>query len=54
MRNYDFNNPAKNTGTFTFTMRDVLAVGFRHKRLLMLCFGGVLLGTILTILLMSP
>ena len=54
MTSYDFNNPAKSTGTFAFTLRDVLAVGFRHKRLLMLCFGGVLLGTVLTILLMPP
>lgn len=54
MTNYDFNSPAKSTGTFAFTLRDVLAVGFRHKRLLMLCFGGVLLGTVLAIVLMPP
>jgi uncharacterized protein involved in exopolysaccharide biosynthesis len=54
MTNYDFNNPAKSAGTFVFTLRDVLAVGFRHKRVLMLCFGGVLLGTLLAMVLVPP
>lgn len=53
MTNYELNS-AKSTGAFAFTLRDVLAVGFRHKRVLMLCFGGVLLGTVLAILFMPP
>jgi uncharacterized protein involved in exopolysaccharide biosynthesis len=51
MTNYDF-DAAKGKGAFVFTLRDVLAVGFRHKRVLVMCFGGVLLGTLLAILLM--
>jgi len=51
MTNYD-SNPAQSTGAFAFTLRDVMAIGFRHKRVVTLCFGGVLLGTVLAILLM--
>ena len=29
---------------YSFTARDVVAIGFRHQRLLMLCFVGVVLG----------
>jgi uncharacterized protein involved in exopolysaccharide biosynthesis len=39
---------------FSFTLRDFVAIGFRHKRLLILCFGGLLLGTIAATLLMPP
>lgn len=31
---------------FGFRPRDLLAVGFRHKRLVALCFGGILLGAV--------
>jgi len=34
--------------TFGVRPRDVLAIGFRHKRVVMLCFCGILLGTIAT------
>lgn len=37
--------------TFGIRPRDVLAVGFRHKRVVMLCFCGILLGTIATAML---
>ena len=30
--------------TYSFTARDVAAIGFRHKRVMVLCFLGVLLG----------
>jgi succinoglycan biosynthesis transport protein ExoP len=30
--------------TYSFTARDVVAIGFRHQRVLVLCFAGVLLG----------
>ncbi|HTC48204.1 MAG TPA: GumC family protein [Candidatus Aquilonibacter sp.] len=53
MTNHDF-TPAKGTGPFAFTMRDILAIGFRHKRVLVLCFGGVLLGTLLAALFTPP
>ena len=29
---------------YSFTARDVVAIGFRHQRVLVLCFVGVLLG----------
>ena len=47
MTNQDFASPR-----LSFTMRDMVAVGFRHKRLLTLCFCGIVLGTLLTVLLM--
>jgi uncharacterized protein involved in exopolysaccharide biosynthesis len=53
MTNYDFNS-AKSTKPFAFTLRDGLAIGFRHKRVLILCFGGVLLGTVLAAILIPP
>jgi len=31
----------------SFTLRDLLAIGFRRQRTIVLCFGGILLGTIL-------
>jgi uncharacterized protein involved in exopolysaccharide biosynthesis len=34
--------------TFGIRPRDILAVGFRHKRVVTLCFCGILLGTIAT------
>lgn len=44
-----------NTGHgFSFTLRDFVAIGFRHKRLLILCFGGLVLGTIAAALMMPP
>lgn len=51
MTNLDFSS-TNMTGPLPFTLRDILAVGFRHKRILTLCFGGMLLGTILTVLFM--
>ena len=53
MTNQDY-TPAKGTGPFAFTMRDILAIGFRHKRVLVLCFSGVLLGTLLAAILTPP
>ena len=38
----------------SFTLRDVLAVGFRHKRAFLLCFVGILLGTVAAVLLLPP
>ena len=51
MANHDFNS-GNGTGSSAFTARDVLAIAFRHKRVLIVCFGGVLLGTALMIALM--
>src|SRR5690349_14440877 len=34
----------------SFSLRDLLAVGFRHKRIAMLCFLGIMLGTILFVI----
>jgi uncharacterized protein involved in exopolysaccharide biosynthesis len=33
--------------TFGFSLRDLVAIGFRNKRIAMLCFFGVLLGSVL-------
>src|SRR5712692_8330139 len=38
------------TARLTPTLRDVLAIGFRHRRLIMLCSIGVVLGAILAAL----
>lgn len=37
----------------TFTLRDLLAVLFRHKRTAVICFIGIMLGTVLAVL-MNP
>jgi uncharacterized protein involved in exopolysaccharide biosynthesis len=39
--------PIYERGTFSFSLRDLLAIGFRHKRIAMLCFFGFLLGSVL-------
>lgn len=41
-------NSVLGKATFGIRPRDVLAVGFRHKRVVALCFCGILLGTIAT------
>jgi uncharacterized protein involved in exopolysaccharide biosynthesis len=46
MNNRDV-TPAYERGTFGFSLRDLLAIGFRHKRIAMLCFFGFLLGSVL-------
>ena len=53
MTNHDF-SATRGTGPFAFTLRDAFAIGFRHKRVLVLCFGGVLLGTLAAAILMPP
>ena len=53
MTNHDF-SPTRGSGSFAFTLRDAFAIAFRHQRVLILCFGGVLLGTVLAALLMPP
>jgi uncharacterized protein involved in exopolysaccharide biosynthesis len=49
MRDQDFTQ-SQNAGGFGFTLRDLLAIGFRHKRAFLLCFVGILLGTIAAVL----
>jgi len=34
--------------TYSFTARDVVAIGFRHQRVMVLCFVGVVLGVLLS------
>jgi len=46
MTDHDFGLVSRGQA-FSFTLRDFVAIGFRHKRLLVLCFGGLLLGTVL-------
>ncbi len=36
--------------TYSFTARDVAAIGFRHKKVMTLCFIGVVLGVGLSML----
>jgi len=52
MREQDFTT-ANDTG-FGFTLRDLLAIGFRHKRAFVLCFCGILAGSILAMFLVPP
>jgi len=51
MRDQDFTQP-QSAGTLGFTLRDLLAIGFRHKRAFLLCFVGILLGTLAAVLLL--
>ena len=37
---------------FTWSLRDIVAVGFRHQRALLLCFFGILLGSLVAAVLM--
>ena len=46
MINHDFAPPNERT-TASFSLRDLLAIGFRRKRIAALCFFGVLLGAFL-------
>jgi uncharacterized protein involved in exopolysaccharide biosynthesis len=39
---------------FNFTLRDLVAIGFRHKRSFLLCFFGVLAGSIIAMFVVSP
>jgi len=34
--------------SYSFTARDVVAIGFRHQRVMVLCFVGVVLGVMLS------
>jgi len=52
MREQEFNN-AGATG-FSFTLRDLLAIGFRHQRAFILCFCGILAGSIAAMFLVPP
>src|SRR3984885_5912675 len=46
MINHDFAPPNENT-TANFSLRDLIAIGFRRKRIAALCFFGILLGAFL-------
>ena len=52
MREQDFTTA--HAGGFGFTLRDLLAIGFRHKRAFVLCFCGILAGSILAIIFVPP
>lgn len=41
-----------NPKSFSFTARDVVAIGYRHKRVLVLCFLGIFFGVLLSGLLL--
>ncbi|HEY3839074.1 MAG TPA: Wzz/FepE/Etk N-terminal domain-containing protein, partial [Bryobacteraceae bacterium] len=49
MRDQEFTQ-SQSDGGFGFTLRDLLAIGFRHKRAFLLCFAGILLGTVAAVL----
>jgi len=51
MRDQEFTQ-SQGAGNFGFTLRDLLAIGFRHKRAFILCFAGILLGTVAAVLVM--
>ncbi len=46
MNNQDFVVTTQNSN-FSFTLRDLVAIVFRRRRMLALCFGGMMLGTVL-------
>jgi uncharacterized protein involved in exopolysaccharide biosynthesis len=46
MSNRDFTQPSERA-SFSFSLRDLLAIGFRHKRTAMFCFFGIVLGSLL-------
>src|SRR5579872_4330049 len=46
MNNYDFAPPTDKV-TSSVSLRDLLAIAFRRKRIATLCFSGVLLGAFL-------
>jgi uncharacterized protein involved in exopolysaccharide biosynthesis len=52
MRDQEFTTAS--ASGFGFTLRDLLAIGFRHKRAFVLCFGGILAGSILAMFLVPP
>jgi uncharacterized protein involved in exopolysaccharide biosynthesis len=39
---------------FSFTLRDLLAIGFRHKRAFVLCFCGILAGSVVAMFVVPP
>lgn len=39
---------------FSFTLRDLLAIGFRHKRAFILCFCGIVAGSIVAMFVVPP
>jgi uncharacterized protein involved in exopolysaccharide biosynthesis len=51
--NRDF-MPANERASFSFSLRDLLAIGFRHKRTAMLCFFGIVLGSLLAAIFQPP
>ncbi len=52
MREQEFSTTS--AGGFSFTLRDLLAIGFRHKRSFLLCFFGVLAGSIVAMFVVPP
>ena len=53
MSNQQLMLPGSGASATTFTLRDLLAVLFRHKRTAVICFVGIMLGTGLAVL-MNP
>jgi len=50
MNNQELMLPGGTTTRSTFTVRDLLAVVFRHQRTAVVCFAGIMLGTVLAII----
>lgn len=42
------------TGGFNFTLRDLLTIGFRHKRSFLLCFCGIFAGSLVAMFTVPP
>src|SRR5690348_5362912 len=53
MSNQDF-SPISDRPTKTFSIRDLLAIVFRHKQIAKLCFFGVLAGAFLFAFVVPP
>jgi uncharacterized protein involved in exopolysaccharide biosynthesis len=52
MREQEFTTTT--AGGFSFTLRDLLAIGFRHKKSFLLCFCGIFAGSIVAMFLVPP
>jgi len=52
MREQEFTTAAPTA--FTFTLRDLLAIGFRQQRAFVLCFCGILAGSIVAMFVVPP
>ena len=44
----------KPTSAYTISAKDILGIGFRHKRMIAMCFSAIFLGAVLVGILLPP